>query len=729
MKKIKRSPFLDFNARIYGETMRQLRTLGILALVILSLAAVLLPVGIVIEAYSYLDVGESPHLSLVSLLQMHPLLVAPMYTLALLFPLMTFGYLNKRASADFYHAMPVNRDALFVSQFTAMMSWLAIVILGSCAISIVTTLCFPAVFQLNLSTILPYICGCFAGALMVMGCVTVAMCITGTLFNNLLVAAIICFLPRILMAYCGMLLGDTVNILYKDSIPLLNWSYNIPIGLPVTVVTGEGGAINMLHNWHSIGYTTLIACVWFIAAAVLFRIRRSEAAERPASTPLLQHAYRLIIAFTVTLIPTYVIMIFINEKTFPDASEAFLILVFYILAAIAFCVYELITTKKPKELLRVAKTFPLVLLADIVLIAGLQIAAYVTLQFRPAAEDIVAISFAEQYYDDNSYFESRAAKVEIQSDALNQLVAKRLENAAEKNHPRGELTDGKAVIDKYSYSYVSSDYAMDNYTRFVVTIKTKHGAKQRLLDFNAAEYEQIVDTMSKTPAYQDVYRLPVLNHQTTIQIPDLTATQAAAVYDVLAEEVAAMPFEQRVAFLSGNWYDNKEPIQAHCGITTAIGVKEYNFGLSLSHGITPKAVALYMEYLHENTAEDRATILQIGKNFDTYAKEKTDFCFSIHARGENANWRYADLPKAASETARALVKEIVTNTLPDVPQANDVPLFSLSCGYATAVEFDEFGEAISYNYESYSSYIVLNEKGIKAFEQLYAIVQAEENEK
>ncbi len=706
MKKTVKSPFLDFNTRIFAETMRQLRTIGILALVVLCLAAVLLPVGIAIDAYAYLQPGESPRLSLVSLLQVHPLLILPIYTLALILPLMTFGYLNKRASSDFYHAIPVHRDALFVSQFAAVMAWILIVIVGSTAVSVVTTLCFPAIFQLNFSTILPFMCSCIAGSLMVVGCVTVAMCITGTLFNNLLVAAIICFLPRILLAYCGMLLGDIVKILPDTTnTPLMDITYNIPLGLPITYLSGESGAITLLHNWGSIGYTAGIGCLWFVLTAILFRIRKSESAERPASAPFLQHAYRLIITFTVTLIPAYAIMHYINEKQTPDETEFFLILVFYLLAAIAFCVYELITTKKPRELLRVAKTFPLVLLADAVLIAGLQIAAYSALQFRPAAAEIEAISFAERYHSEDSYFESRAATVKIQDTTVSELVANRLENAAKENDPRGELD--------FSNKY-ESVYTVD----YIVTVHTKRGAKQRRLYFTEQEYTSIFDAMSNSTAYQDIYRLPALDHKTTANIPDLTSAQNAAVYRTLREEVAALPFEQRVEYLSRSYYPENEALQVHLEVSTAVGAVKYNFTVFLSPKLTPKSMALYMEFLYQNTAKDRAAVLDIMKNFDTVASQKDDFWLNIYARTNNGDSKNVELGKATDETARALLKEIINNISPRMPQADDEVLYHFNVGYAVPIEYDEHNYAISYNYEDHSAYLSLNEQGAAAFLRL-----------
>ena len=81
----------------------------------------------------------------------------------------------------------------------------------------------------------------------------------------------------------------------------------------------------------------------------MFHRRRSEAAGQSAPSRLLQHIYRIVV--------TMVICIFIVCAMFSEMTagilrdEWFVFLVFYLVAALVYFAYELITTKKWKNLL------------------------------------------------------------------------------------------------------------------------------------------------------------------------------------------------------------------------------------------------------------------------------------------------------------------------------------------------------------------------------------------
>ncbi len=701
-----RSPFWDFSPRIFAEGFRQLRTVGILALVILCLAAVLMPVGLAIDAYAYLEEGQKVNQSLVSLMDMHPLNALPMYTMALIMPLMVFGFMNKRRSSDFYHAIPVNRSALFISLFASIMAWIVLVVVASSVLSVCITLCFPAVFQLNLSSIVPFMCSSLAGALLVTGCVSMAMCITGTIFNNLLVAALIFFGPRLLMMYVSLLLQDAVNILPNTlDTPLLDFSYNIPMGIPYTILYMGDGTVEVLHNWDGILYTTIIGLLWFVISLALFRIRGSEAAERPASTPLLQHAYRLIITFIVTLIPTWGIFACIQDPDLFEETVAFVIFVLYLLAAIAFCVYELITTKKPKELLRVAKTFPLVLLADIVLIVGLLIGMHATLSFRPSASEITSLSFSDLYTNiDKDYFEARASKVTIKDPAVIGLAAKRLEEAAEKNSPYGDIKDALK-----SWSEVET-------SDFLVTFRTKGATKQRVLCFTYEETQVILKAMASNTEYQNIYQLPALGHKTSVNFWELTQEQSNEVYRVMCEEVKALSYEQRLELLSG-YYPDAQGLQAWLSIETAIGAQNYNFEIALSAKHCPKAAKLYLQYEYENSAEDREQILCGIKDFAGYVKQYEYASFSadiISPGGESSN---VYVEPTEDEQVDALLKKVAENVVDRAPTLTE-PLYYFSFNYEESVEAEDLEDKYYAKYHHFYSGVVLNEEGRAALEAL-----------
>ncbi len=685
MKTKHRAPFWDFDFRVFGEAFRQLKTVGILALVVMCLAAVLLPVGIAIEAYSYArpewangSIGSSITRELVTMIQVHPLSLAPMYTLALLMPLIGFSFLNKRRSSDFYHALPVSRPGVFISYFTAIMAWIVVDLLASTAASVATLFCFPDLFQLVWSSVLPTLCASLAGALMVAGCMTFAMCITGTVFTNLLVAAMLFFGPRILMFYISSLIESTVKILPSvDNIPILNVSYNIPLGILFGLLEGVD-TLNVLNNWSGCLYSAVIGVLYFIGALACFRIRRSESAEQPAATPLLQTVYRLTLTFFVTLIPVYMIFESIQGTYNLDEAEWFGIFVLYILAALTFCIYELITTKKPKLLLKAAPTFLIVLVADVILIGCMSLGVNSILAFRPAAEQIQSVSFETDGYntDNVEYYNSLTAEVKITDPATIRTVAEHLARAAEKNSPHGDLkTEG-------------------DYECFNVTIRTKTAEKVRSLYFIEEQADVIYKALQSNKTYQAAYHLPALHNDTQLSMWCISDEQAKAVYRMMCKDVEKLPFETRFEILQQNHYNEAQAFTETVDFSIFRYGEKYRLHIPLIAEYYPSAYKLYLQYIHENEAADRRVILDWLSQTET---KDFELSMNLYLPNKGYDASFDIQTDSMSDALRTMLANDVIPTLSDTQFTADDYIVDVYVQTPKAPVEDEKYQYFSYN--------------------------------
>lgn len=696
MKTRVRAPFWDFDFRVFREAFRQLKTIGILALVIMCLAAALLPIGIAIESYSYAQpewtnssqsiIGSSITRELVTIIQVHPLSLAPMYTLALLMPLIGFSFLNKRRSSDFYHALPVSRAGVFISYFAAVMAWICVCLFVSTAVSVVTLSCFPKLFQLVWSSVLPTLCASLAGALMVAGCMTFAMCITGTVFTNLLVAAMLFFGPRILMWYISSLIQSTVNILPRAmDFPILNVAYNIPLGILYGLLDGVD-TLNVLNNWSGCLYSAVIGILYFVGALAVFRTRRSEAAEQPAATPLLQTVYRLTLTFLVTLIPVYMIFESIHGEYKLDESEWFGVFVLYIVAALTFCIYELITTKKPKLLLKAAPTFLIVLVADVILIGCMSLGVNNILAFRPTAEQIQSISLETDGYrtDNVEYFNALTSEVKITDPATIRTVAEQLEHAAKANKPHGDLkTD-------------------EEYECFDVTIRTKTSEKVRQLYFIPEHAQVIYAALQSNETYQAAYHLPTLSNDTQVSMWEISDEQAQAVYRKMCEEVTKLPFETRFEILQNDHHDNAQAFTDTLQLTVFRHGEKYPLHIPLSQEYYPKAYDLYLQYIYENETNSRQNVLGYLTQIET-----KDFGLNMNLyfpdRGYDASFEVET--SVMNDTLRELLTKDVIPTLVDRQfTANDYIVDVYVNTPKTGTEDEK------YLYYSYGAHFALSEE-------------------
>ncbi len=611
--------FWGFHPRIFREGFRQLKTIGILSLIILTLEAILIPVGIAISELSV----EEPLYSrrLVSLLNMHPMLLA-IILLAPLMTVMVFQFVNHRKSSDFYHALPVSRSTLFISLFAAVMTWILLIAILSTGVSLIATACFPMLFQITYSSIFPLMASAVSGALLLAGCAAVAMCITGTLFTNLLVAGLIFFTPRALMIYVSEILQNIVHIMPSQyNNPLLDLSYNIPYALVGYVFTGDNLNSILLDNPMGYLYTALIGVALFLLANLLFRIRHSEAAGQSASTPLFQTVYRLLVTFLVTLIPVAVIVDrFTTSDHHISGEDLFILLVLYLIAAVAFCVYELITTKKPRLLLKAAPSFLIVLAADAVLLAGLAGGYFALLSFRPAASEIQSVSLSQRSYQDD-YFSARSKEVAITDPEIAKIVSERLETAARLNNPYGGLTATEA-----NYSFT-----------FQTTIRTGGIARQRWIAFTQEQTQDILDSLSAVPSYQSIYTLPALSSNVSVSLYELDQEQMDQIYRLMVQEINALPFDTRYALLSERTYGEKAIADLY--VTANYRGALYHFSLPLTYELTPQAYKQYLTYIFEsNSKEDKTMIREALKTATWEEINKKDLYLNLYLPGQGSGY-------------------------------------------------------------------------------------------
>lgn len=644
-----RTPFWGFHTGMYVEGLRQLKTCGILMTVLFTLAGVLIPVGIALaELQSWRD-GVTHTASLIPFATAHFMLPLVMFSFAPLAPLIVFGFLNKRNASDYYHALPVQRGALFTGFFAAIMTWIAIIIGVSSAGSIIATLCFPSVLKLPLTGILFPLLTTFMGSILVSAGVTLAMSITGTLFNNVLVSGLVLLVPRLFLYFVASLLSDYTAVLpdtYAN--PLLNFSYHIPFAA-ITSIFNDSPSY---HNWGSVLYTALVAILYFIAAMVLFRRRGSEAAGHAAATPKLQTVYRLAITFIVTLIPIYGIIELLLGTNSVDIMDFFYILVLYLIAAVAFTVYELITTHDVKRLLKSAPSYLIVIALNAVLIGGICAGRHVVLQYTPTAEQIDAISLQTNpdrayYLEQDAYFSKRAEKVLVTDPEVKALVAERLEKSVKRNN----LLNGL-----YSEQKSTSLY--------VVTIRDGMFTRQRKLRFSASQRDIITKALAKNAAYQKIYTLPAMSDTVTASFDLLSQKDSEQVYDTLRREFNTLPFAKRYALLTQDEYNSTYPYFTNVMISVSLD-RVYTFHVPLLAEHFPEAYNLYLKLRTTDTAKDRTelreNILQLkAEHLDTKSHDLYVELYTADGRSYYVNINTADQLQILTQVLPALRDEVPT---------------------------------------------------------------------
>lgn len=579
-----------FDASLFSEAMRQLRLIGLSGGVVLFLEAILLPIGRYISLRRAASYGVQVYPQTVGGLELHPLLVLCFAVLAPLMMLVLFQFLNKRAACDFYHAIPCRRVCLFVSFFAAVMAWLTVIAAGSTLVAALCHALLGGYFTLNIPAILIYLFNMLAGCLYVCGAVAIAMCLTGTLFTNVTVSLLLLFMPRLLLAvFCSTLENLLPVVSALHFIPPLDSQYNVVTNLLFGLFSGN--AALSFTFWEGGVYTLCLGAAYTALAAWLFHRRKSETAGKAAPNRAVQTVYRLLIAMLICLIPCVLIVsCLLGEETL-TGEELFAYFVLYLGAVIVYCLYELCTTRKWRNVLRSLPALGILLVMNLAFIGGVTAAYYSTLSIQPAAEDIESVRLIDN--SSNEYYSTQTAAVRHDSPVIRQIVAERLQYTLE-------------LVRESPQRYYIAQGDPSTYVQQVAVYLPGRTIYRNIL-LTGQDLREMAQELEQDETYRDAYlRLP---EHPSVSVSRLNDGQTAALYDTLREEVASLPFSSWYSYLKGlDRYGEvgteadsytRSFLSADIQLSGTNGAESYQTDIPLG-SLLPRTSNQYMAFVSEN---------------------------------------------------------------------------------------------------------------------------------
>ncbi|GEM_PF-1695213 len=606
-----------FSPNLFREFMRQLRLPGYIFTVILCIEAILITISGVISSTQY---EEFKTISC-EFLTMHPLSVLCIYVIAPIMVLCALNWVNKRNSSDFYHSLCETRECVFISAFAAAAAWIAIAFVSSTFISVISHMIFPSIFIVNYTSVLVSSFVILSGSLFIASCIAIAMSITGTTFNNIIISGILIFLPQsIIFAVRTAVIGN-LSFMARDGI--FGHSYNAPFAMIESLFTGLG--FSVFESIAAAVYTLIIAIVYFVIAVRLFKIRKSEFAGNSAVGKKMQAFFRVLVGTVFSLIPCALIYSIINAKikynSAPQTDEIFILFVLYIIMIVAICVYELITTKKLRNLISAAKSLIPITLVNVVLLGAMFGVYYWAISFKPDADDIKSVqldSTSISYYSDDNYFDAMIDDIKLDSPEIKELVSSSL-----KKNINAEIN--------YSQSFFSGDG-----TEYTVTINTWSGSHKRRIYLTSDENESLINQLNSNKDYQNVFlKLPKVNSTSIASFYnggfELNDNQREKLYSLVRQDFANMDFRESFDKVNNMTYKN-DPV-CNIEITIPVKTKNYRFAISIDEQ-TPLAYNYFMEISCEHNKANISKVADILNEFvpsDEYKEtEQTrfvDVCF------------------------------------------------------------------------------------------------------
>ena len=552
-----------FSFNIFLESLRQLRVIGFIIFAIITIEALMIPLSTYIDVKSALEStepGTGIEIATMTATSMHPILVLSFLVCAPAMVFFLFSFINKRNSSDFYHSLPHTRLCTVLSMFTAVLAWIAFIIFGTTAISAFCFLLISKYVSVAWITLLAFSASVFIASIFAASATLIGCCLTGTTLPAVVLSYLIMYAPRLISYAVSRVIANATMIIPSSKIPFFGNGYNIITTWALNLFSGY--PFSVFSSLKANIYTLIVGIIYALIGILLFIKRKSETAESAAPSSRLQAIYRIVIASVFCMVPCILIFqMLTGDDSYDTGLE---ILVLYLLIIVGYFAYEIITTRKLKNLLRAIPGLGILALVNAVIIGGFILAYHGILSYTPSEESIKEVyivdsSENERYdmYGDwtvtfGEYVRDHSKSVSITSPEVNKIISNALkeETDAVKND----------TFNKKYYGYVDYDpnkEEQEEYKAFGVKIRSGLFTRTRIIFVNSKDYKTIIEKLESNKEYLKMWTTipePIEGSGTFMNLqsyPEQFAKgQLKEVVDTINEELKTTEFEK--------WYESQK---------------------------------------------------------------------------------------------------------------------------------------------------------------------------
>lgn len=318
--------------------------------------------------------------------------------LYLMVPIMVFGayrWLNKRRESDFYHAIALTRVQLYATTAAAIFSWILIA-LGSYAV--VQVILFTA-FGRPINYLL-YLCvflNMLLASIEIVAAFSIGSALCGRRFTAFFQSVAILFLPRILLTSFWILTEfDSGFTLPFSRLPFF---FNPEFNIAATPLHSLIYGINFANVWAML-WSLFYGAALLVLGGVAFKKRRSESAETPYASKVLQTATRVMFGMPSLTLITVLLNIYLrygnDEEFLPFSMSVSLIVASIVFSFLFYCLYELISSRKMKKVVRAMPGYVLCIALSLIYIFTPAWIGGMRMMQPIACEDIVSYRFTDE---------------------------------------------------------------------------------------------------------------------------------------------------------------------------------------------------------------------------------------------------------------------------------------------------------------------------------------------
>ena len=574
-----------FSVNMFWQTFKQLKVVGILSMAVTLFFVVFPQINDALYYLKHIKLyGEEQmdasakmvYASNIDVLSITFILFTPILVLYV------WNFLNKKNSSDFYHSLPYKRECLYFSKIAAVFAWQVIIHVVTYVCLIITFAIFKDCFIVEMWMVFRVFLSIFIANLLCGSAISLACALTGNVFSNICLSGLIIFLPRFLCIMIEAFATMKVPTVSDYQVfPLINDAHNIVAGYILRAFV-QIDYNSLMFSVSSLVYTLILAFIYMGLGLLVFKFRKSEAAQKSALNKKLQVAISMTLGFVICFIS--VIFTFAEDE---GDRDYIMLVVFFLVAAFVIIVYELATGKKNHLLQR---SVPSILMAYVLsLIFGVLVGTVADgmLEYAPKAQSIDYIKIngmsdnqASMYgYRAADYFDSIIEGIQIKDKQSCEIVAK-------------AIADNNSIIKNNKQYY--KEFNSDNYVKMDIFVKDGLIGANRKVYIKSEDINVIATAAGKEEKYRErIKSLPIAEEAAIIwDSAYMDVKNSRRIYNIYKEEYYNMDYEKIL-----NHMVTPNPL-IQMSLTFNSKGKTYEAQLPITSE-TPKAAQSYVEYTNE----------------------------------------------------------------------------------------------------------------------------------
>lgn len=524
-----------FSIKLFINNFLQLKVMGILGTVLITLFSVLAIVSQGISMIEYTKEGISVNGSMSGGVSTTYLGAGDLWPLVLTFVfvtpvlmLMAFSYNNKRNSSDFYNSLPYTRLNMYLTKLSAVFTWQVIVYVCAVVGIVFSIAVYKKYFVYSVSTITWIIIGTFICNLLCGAVIALACSLTGSLMSNICLTGIILFIPAILR----VMITSGISALFDYAsniqvVPLIGVERNMISALIV------GGSMNgiqyneILLNKGYMVYSLVLAIVYAAIGYLCFVRRKSEVAGKAALGNKIHIIIRTVIGFICMAVGLLLLLI---------ERDIISMIVFVSLAVAAMIIYELIAGDRSRLGFKAGISSVIALAAAGIFTGLLWSGSVVMKAYKPETSKIkYAVVESNTFYGNytgsfSDYYSTKTSQYRIKDSDIIDVLVNGYNNCKDKTYM--ELSQTRKNV-------------------YTINVYFKDGiiGTRRSIALVEDDYKSLMLKLGADEEYQKIYlELPEYNNVTLTfnNAVNLSDSDKQNIYNCLQSEIKKVGYNQYI---------------------------------------------------------------------------------------------------------------------------------------------------------------------------------------